>query len=88
MCSSKFRKLHRKIPLLECRFNKVAVIYPATYLIRDTNIGVSCEVCKTFQNTYFEPILKNICKRLLLYLAKEVEQNFMKQSFLVNKRKD
>ena len=48
----------------------------------------SCEVCKTFKNTYFEPILKNICKRLLLYLAKEAEKKFMKQDFLVNKRND
>ena len=44
-------------------------------------------VCKTFKKACFEAILKNISERLLLYLAKEVEQNFMKQSFLVNKRK-
>ena len=47
----------------------------------------SCEGCKTFKNTHFESILKNICEWLLLYLAKEVEQNFMIQNFLVNKRK-
>ena len=47
----------------------------------------SCEGCKTFKNTYFEAILKNIYERLLLYLAKDVEQNFMKQNFLVDKRK-
>ena len=47
----------------------------------------SCEVWKIFKNIYFEPILKNICKRLLLYLAKEVEHNFIKQLFSCEQKK-
>ena len=52
--SLKFHKFHRKIPVLESVFNKVAGK-------EETSTQVfSCEI---FKNTYFE----NICERLLLY---------------------
>ena len=37
---------------------------PATLLKRDSKTGVSCKYCKIFKN----PILKNMCERLLLVL--------------------
>ena len=64
-CSWKFRNIHRKTPVMESLFNKVADLQ-------------SCNVAKKrFQHTCFPvnigksfrtPILKIICKRLLLPL--------------------
>ena len=34
------RKLHKKTPVLELLFNKVADLQPATFLKRDSKIGV------------------------------------------------
>ena len=40
-CSQKFRNIHRKAPVLEFSFNKVADLRPATLLKSDSNTGVS-----------------------------------------------
>ena len=48
-CSWKFRKFHRKTPVLESRFDKVAGLSQETL----TQV-FSCEICKIFKNTYFE----------------------------------
>ena len=52
-CSEKFSKFHRKTPVLESPFIKVAGLRFATLLKRDSNIEVfSCEICEIFKNTY------------------------------------
>ena len=54
-CSWKFRKFHKKTPVLECFINKVAGLRPATLFERDSKTQVfSCETCKVFKNTYFK----------------------------------
>ena len=64
-------KLQRKTPVLESVFNK--------------RLQHRCFPVK-FGKLLRAPILM-ICRRLFLYLAKEVGQNFLIQSFLVNKIK-
>ena len=39
-CSEKLDKFHRKIPVMESLFNKVACLRPVTLLKRDSNTGV------------------------------------------------
>ena len=39
--------------MLESLFNKLAALRFATLLKRDSNAGVSCEICKTFKNIFF-----------------------------------
>ena len=50
--SWKFRKFHRKAPVLESLFNKVAGSRPVTLLKRGSNKSVSCEICEIFKNTF------------------------------------
>ena len=38
--------------------NKVAGLQPASFLKRDSNTSVFCEVWETFKNTYFEELLQ------------------------------
>ena len=59
-CSQNFRKFHRKTPVLECLFNKVAT---ATLSTRVSITGVFLWNSRIFLKA---PILKNICERLLL----------------------
>ena len=47
-CSLKFRKIHRKTPVLESLFNKVT-----TLLKRDSSTGVSCEFCVSLRSNCF-----------------------------------
>ena len=48
------RKVHRKTPLLESPFNKVAGFAGSAALIKNTPTQVFfCEICETFKNTYF-----------------------------------
>ena len=61
-----FCNILRKTPVLEPLFNKIAVLQfcifgPATWLKTDSNTGVSCEYCETFENNYFEEHLKDGC---------------------------
>ena len=63
-CSLKFCNIHSKTPVLESLFNKVAGLRPSTLLKRSSNTGVFTWILRNFLRT---PILKNICKRLLLY---------------------
>ena len=52
-CSSKFRKFHRKTPVLESLFTKVADL-KACNVIRDTPTNVfSREIREIFRNTIF-----------------------------------
>ena len=57
-CSMKiagqFRNIHRKTPLPETLFNKVAGLRPGTLLKRDSNTGVFLWILRNFKNTYFE----------------------------------
>ena len=46
ICFQKFRKFHRKTPVLDSFFNKVAGKTPTQVF--------SCENCEIFKNTYFE----------------------------------
>ena len=75
MCSLKVRKYHRKIPVLESVFNKVA--------------GLKAQACnfitKKLQHRCFPEklaeflriaILKNICEQLLLYLHYNSHHHF------------
>ena len=59
---SKFRKFHRKTPMLE---------RPATLLKRDSNTGVSCELCKIFNNTFCyrtPPVAASVLLTLNLFI--------------------
>ena len=52
-CSYKFRKIHRKTPVPESLFNKVADLRPETLLKKETLAQLfSCEFCKISNNTY------------------------------------
>ena len=66
ICSWKFRKIHRKTPVPEAFFNKVAGLRPATllknriwsqasnFIKRETLVQVfSCEFCEISKNTFF-----------------------------------
>ena len=56
-CSQKFRKFHRKTPVLNFLFNKVV-----TLLKRDSNTVFSCETCEIFKNIcYFRINLLAAC---------------------------
>ena len=70
----KFRKLYRKIPVLESLFNKVPGLQPASFLKRDSNMCFPVKFAKVLRT----PILKNICERLPLevFYKKAVLKNF------------
>ena len=67
-CSKKFRKFHRKSSALESLFNKVAGLKALLKILlkRDSNTGVSCEICKIFKNTYFEEHLRTTVRPALI----------------------
>ena len=47
-CFSKFCKFHRKTPVLESLYDKVALYYKKT----PTQV-FTCEICEIFKNTFF-----------------------------------
>ena len=51
-------KFHRKTPVLESLFNKVAVSRPATLRIRELKTGVFLWNLLNFKNTYSEKHLR------------------------------
>ena len=53
-CSWIIRKIHKKKPVLESLFNKVAVLRTVTLLKKAPTQMLSCEICKLFKNNYFE----------------------------------
>ena len=53
---SKFHKLHRKRPVLESLFNKVAGLQ--AYTLETPTQVFSCETCNYFKNTYFKEHLQ------------------------------
>ena len=53
MCSLKFRKIHRKTPVSEISFNKVAGLGLQLYWKRTPRQVFSSEICVTFKNTFF-----------------------------------
>ena len=55
--SKNFGKSHRKTPVLESLFNKVAGLRFVTLLKKPPTQVFSCEICETFKNTYFHRIL-------------------------------
>ena len=57
-CSEKFHKLHRKTPVLESLFNKVAGLIPATLLKRDAIAGVFMWNLRNFEEHLFEDHLQ------------------------------
>ena len=61
-CSRKFCKVHRKTPMFESLFNKVADLFSlATLLKRDSpTCFFLCAICEFFKNTYFEEHLRTI----------------------------
>ena len=65
MCSLKVRKYHRKIPVLESVFNKVAGVTACNFITK--KVKHRCFPVK-FTKFLRIPILNNISKRLLLYL--------------------
>ena len=68
-CSSKFRKFHKKTPMLESLFNKMR--------FQHRSFPVK------FPKTLGTLVLKNICKRLLLDF--KVNKNVLYSHFLSNK---
>ena len=65
MCSLKVRKYHRKIPVLESVFSKVAGLKACNFITK--KVQHRCFPVR-FAKFLRIPILKNICERLLLYL--------------------
>ena len=65
MYSVKVRKYHRKIPVLESVFNKVAGLRAYNFIAK--KLQHRCFPVK-FAKIFRIPILKNICEQLLLYL--------------------
>ena len=73
MCSLKVRKYHRKLPVLESVFNKVAGVRACNFITK--KLQHSCFPAK-FAKFLRIPVLKNICKRLLLYLHYNSHHHF------------
>ena len=55
--SKNFGKSHRKTPVLESLFNKVAGLSFVTLSKKPPTQVFSCEICETFKNTYFHRTL-------------------------------
>ena len=54
MCSWKFCKIHRKTPVPDSTFNKVACLRPATLLKEEAMAQVfSYEFCEIFKDIFF-----------------------------------
>ena len=62
-CSLELRKFHRKIPVLESLFNRVTGLKGCNFIKKRLQHRCFPVKSKTFLRA---PILKNICKRLLL----------------------
>ena len=62
-CSSKIHKIHRKTPVFQSLFNKVAGLQACNFIKK--RLQHSCFPAK-FANFLRTPILKNICEQLLL----------------------
>ena len=73
MCSLKVRKYHRKIPVLESVFNKVAGVTACNFITK--KVKHRCFPVK-FTKFLRIPILNNISKRLLLYLHYNSHHHF------------
>ena len=54
----KFRKFHRKTPVLESLLITLQVFRPASLLKRYSNTDISYEISEIFKNTYFEEHLR------------------------------
>ena len=53
-----FCKNHRKVPVLESLFNKVAALRPAILLKETPALVLPCGFCKVFKNTRFAEHLR------------------------------
>ena len=58
----------RKTPVLQSYFNKVAGFQPASFLKKTLTQVLSCEICETFKNTYFEEHLQMTASIKKLFL--------------------
>ena len=56
--SKNFRNIHRKTPVLESLFNKVAGLQTCNYLKKTPTPVFSCKCSKIFKNTQFEEHLR------------------------------
>ena len=63
-CSKKFCTFHRKTPVMESLFNKVAGLKTCNFIKKRLQHRF---FPMKFAKSYRTPILKNICERLLLY---------------------
>ena len=61
--SGKFRKTHRKTPVLESLFNKIADYRPATLLKENPTQVFSVEFCELFKNSFCTEHLRATVKR-------------------------
>ena len=75
MCSWKFHKIHRKTPVPETFYNKVAGLRPETLLKKDSGLRPATLLKKRLWYRYFPvtfvkflrtPFLQNTSERLLL----------------------
>ena len=57
-CYWKFEKFHKKIPVLEFIFNKVAGLRACNFNEKDSNAGFSCKIFKNFKNNNLEEHLR------------------------------
>ena len=56
----KFHKYHKRTPVLESLFYKVAGLGLQLYLKETPTWAFSCEIYEIFKNTYFEEHLKRL----------------------------
>ena len=66
--------------MLESLFNKVLGLRSETLLKRDSNTGVSCEICEIFKNTCFEEHLPTTASLLSSECSSLANVSFLKST--------
>ena len=65
ICSYKFHNIHKKTPMLESLFNKVAALQACSVIKRHSNMGLR----KNFKKTYFGEHLRTAASEISIQLA-------------------
>ena len=60
-CSLKLRNIYRKTPVVGSLFSKVVCLQAINYINRDSNTGVSCQICKNVLKYLFWKTSANGC---------------------------
>ena len=84
-CSKKFCNIHRKTPMLESLFNKVAGLQGCSFIKkRLQHRCFFCEYYKLFKNSYFEEHLKTAASVLNGYFRTTIFREAIFQNSLPN----